>query len=627
MRGLIDRLIRHTQSVPRNGLLEEMVFQTVPLTAKLRLGENAKKSPHPTLPARPGRGDKTCLHAFVARRLLIASLLMLATAANADAQVVIQVAPGQANPAQPNPQKGNADKGKPAEQAGQKPTGPMVTVTTIEDKQYQAKEAEFKDGKLTIKSEPPRTVVMEELQRVVFQHETKMAVEWVGQKDRDVVQVGAAEDGNGVRDVQIKATGLAAKGIKQVAIVSKPQFRAWRLDVKQTPFWKIAMERVGQAPVAEFHFEPPTKDLFETELEITVTYDDNSTAKETLKATTHTSDQIDPQFPAESLATKFGRIATVYAQGGDLFNGRLLKGDAEQFTIETSWLPQFDLPVASMRGVFFDGSKAEVKTKFDAQLAKPGEDDFVMVSTPEGGVAEITGRVQGLVDGKLKIAYEGQQRSIKLDRVQALVFSTHPTTRSSKSPFQIYRMSSGDLFSAALQSLEEKTIKLRSMWGADIEVPRESIVEVTGRNTRMVNLSELTPSIVEQVPFFDRKMTFVKDKSWNDRPLKLDGKTYTRGLAVHSRCFLTYDLAGEFSTFRAIVGFEEEAGDRGRVVCRVIADEKELFAKPDFRSVEKPVIVQVSVKGAKQLRIEVDFGEDEDIGDRVIWANARLFRE
>ena len=48
--------------------------------------------------------------------------------------------------------------------------------------------------------------------------------------------------------------------------------------------------------------------------------------------------------------------------------------------------------------------------------------------------------------------------------------------------------------------------------------------------------------------------------------------------------------------------------------------------KPDFRSGEKPVPVEVPVKGAKQLRLEVDFGEDEDVGDRVIWANARLYR-
>ena len=122
-------------------------------------------------------------------------------------------------------------------------------------------------------------------------------------------------------------------------------------------------------------------------------------------------------------------------------------------------------------------------------------------------------------------------------------------------------------------------------------------------------------------------VAWVADKSWNNRPLRLDDKIYNRGLAVHSRCVLTYDLNGEYQTFRAILGFDEEAGDRGRVVCRVLVDNQEQFAKPDFRAGEKSVPVEVAVKGAKQLRLEVDFGEDEDVGDRVIWANARLYRE
>ncbi len=515
----------------------------------------------------------------------------------------------------------------PAQGAAANPTPPSIAVTTIEDKQFQAKEAEFKEGKLTIKSEPPQSVSMEELQRVVFQHESKLALEWVGQTNRDLVQVGAAEGGNGVRDVQIRATGLAARTLKQVAIVSRPQFRVWRLDVSQSPHWKIAIERIGQASVAEFHFEPPTRDLFETDLEITLTYDDSSTANATLKATSHTNDKSDPAFPADALATKLNRLVTVYGKGGDLFNGHVLQGNSEQFTIETAWQEKFDLPFAHIRGLFFDGSKPEVQTKFDQQLAKPGEEDFVLVLSRDGGIAEITGQLQGLTDGNLRILYEGQERSIKIDRVQAMVVADHPGQRGWKGPFQIYRMTSGDTLSAAIVALDEKTLKLRSAWGSEIDVPRQSIIEMTGRNTRMVNLSELTPSSVDQVSFFDRKMPYVKDKSWNDRPLKLDGKTYSRGLAVHSRCILTYDLAGEYGTFRSLVGFDDEAGSRGRVICRVIADDQELFAKPDFRASDKPVLVQVSVKGAKQLRLEVDFGEDEDIGDRVIWANARLFRE
>ncbi len=534
---------------------------------------------------------------------------------------VVEGQPPSTPPANPagNPQPGGAP-GNPA-------PAPGVTVTNIEDKQFQAPEAEFKEGKLTVKSDPPQSVALNELQRALFQHPTKLAIEWLGQVNRDLVQVGAAEGGNGVRDVHLRATGLAARALTQIAVICRPQFKVWRLNVSQSPAWKIAVDRVGQASVADIYFDPPAKDLFESELEVTLTFDDNSTAKATVKAAGHTSDQTKIEGPADGPATKLNRLATVQLEGGDLLKGRILNGSAEQISIETTWQPAFAAPIVNVRGLIFDDAKPEVKTKYDELLAKPGADDFAMVLSKDGSLAEITGRVQGFGESGLKIEYEGQARSIKLERLQAVVLAAHPAARAWKGPYQVFRLASGDQVSGAWVAQEEKVCRLKSAWNSDVEVPREAIVEIIGKNTKMVNVSELTPLAVEQIPYFDRLIPFVQDKSWNNRPLKLEGKTYTRGLAMHSRCVLAYDLGGEFATFRAILGFDEEFGDLGRVTCRVIVDDKELFVKPDFRASEKPVPVEVPVKGAKQLKLEVDFGEDEDVGDRVIWANARLYRE
>jgi hypothetical protein len=545
-------------------------------------------------------------------------------ALSAQEKVIAQPAAAGAARAQAPP---NAAGNPPAGAPGQPTPPPAVSVTTIEDKQHQAAQAELKEGKLTVKSEPPQTVSLDELQRATFQHETKLALEWLGQENRDLVQVGAAEGGNGIRDVHIRAAGLAAKGLKQVAVVCKAQFRAWRLDVTQSPHWKIAVERIGQASIADFYFEPPARDLFESDLDITLTFDDNSSAKATLKAAGHTSDQTKVEVPADGSTANPNRLAIFQLDAGDSVKGRILRGTGEQVTIETAWQPALEVPIVHVRGILFDGGKPEVKTKYDQQLAKPGDDDFALVLSKDGGVAEISGRVQGLSDAGLKIVYEGQERSIKLERLQALVLAAHPGTHTWKGPYQVFRMASGDTLSAAWLALGEKTCQVKSAWGRELEVPREAVVEITGRNTKMVNVSEMTPLSVEQVPYFDRLMPYVRDKSWNNKPLKIDGKIYTRGLAVHSRCVLTYDLGGEFATFRALLGFDEDAGERGNVVCRVFADEKELFVRPAFRAVEKPVPIEVPVKGAKMLRLEVDFGEDEDVGDRVIWANARLYRE
>jgi hypothetical protein len=528
----------------------------------------------------------------------------------------VQAAPG--NPNQPGQQAG-----QPAN-PGQTPAQP-VSVTNIEDKQFQAAEATFQDGKLTVKSDPPQSVPLDELQKATYVHPTQLALEWIGQEPRDLTQVGAVGEPNGVQDVHLRATGLTAKPLKQIAIVCKPLFRVWRLDVSQSPHWKIAVERVGLAAAAELYIEPPLKDLFEQELQVTLTFDDNSTATGTIKAAGHTSDQAttsdeDPSAPAR-------RLATISLAGGDTLRAFLGDGAEDELALQTSWQPNLRVPASQVRGVLFDAAKPEAKTKFDERFAHPGEDDYLLVESRDGGLAEINGKLLGLNSAGVKIAYEGQDRSIKLERIQGIVFAGPAESPAWKGPYQVFRMASGDTLSAAWLTQSDKALQVKSAWGKEIDLPRQAVVEIAGKNTKMVNLSELTPLAVEQTPYFDRLMPWVRDKSWNDRPLKLDGKTYGRGLALHSRCVLTYDLAGEFVSFRAVLGIDDEAGERGHASCKIIVDGQDVFTQPQLRAGQKPVPVEVAVKGAQQLKIEVDFGEGQDVGDRVLWANARLYRE
>src|SRR3954452_18059441 len=83
-------------------------------------------------------------------------VVSLGLASAVHAQVAIRVAA----PAQPGaPNQPGAPGGQPGAQP--QPAQP-VTVTTIEDKQFQGPAANFADGKLTVKSEPPQTVAMNE---------------------------------------------------------------------------------------------------------------------------------------------------------------------------------------------------------------------------------------------------------------------------------------------------------------------------------------------------------------------------------------------------------------------------------------------------------------------------------
>jgi hypothetical protein len=91
---------------------------------------------------------------------------------------------------------------------------------------------------------------------------------------------------------------------------------------------------------------------------------------------------------------------------------------------------------------------------------------------------------------------------------------------------------------------------------------------------------------------------------------------------------LEYDLDGQFEQFRACLGFELLPADAvaGRVAARVLVDGKVQFENPDVRSNDEPKTLIIDVRMANHLTLEIDFGQDQDVNDRVVWANARLIR-
>jgi hypothetical protein len=187
-------------------------------------------------------------------------------------------------------------------------------------------------------------------------------------------------------------------------------------------------------------------------------------------------------------------------------------------------------------------------------------------------------------------------------------------------------LSGGLAASGVWKDLDTQTWTLEAPWGQVLKVPAAEVQGVRFRGGAMTYLSDLDPSRVEETPFFGHRMPWRRDVGLLGEPLCMNGRTYEHGIAVHSRSRLTYDLNGRYARFEAVLGFDDAARGKGRVDCRVLADGKELFAKADLRADEPPVTLSLAVAGAAQLRLEVDYGRDQDAGDRVIWAQARLFR-
>jgi len=510
------------------------------------------------------------------------------------------------------------------------PAGPAVI--TIYDERIDAPATAIEGDELIVGANPPRRLAMDEVAAVYLGNAAVLAAAWIGQDNRDVAQVGGAPaKANGIQDVHIRLAGLrSGQPIKQLNLIFQhPKRRGlWRLDPSKSPAWRLVMERPQEGQSADLYFEPNEFDSFEQIYAVNVVYADGQTAKAELKATSHTDHQLKTGAqPTKTDETAPGLPqAIVYGRDGSQIRGELLALAEERISLRTGWSDELAIPLVHVRAVRFPGvNAADIQAKFDARLAMPTSEDAAIVLGREQGVSLIDGAAHDIADGKLNFTYEGERRAINQPRVAGLVFAAQPK-RGAASPYQVLHLVSGDRLSGAWSSVTEKTLGLKASWGAELTLPREAVEKIEFRNGKVAYLSDLEPVSVEEVPYFGRAFAYRRDQSLGGGPLKLKGKPYAKGLAVHSRSVLVYGVDGQYASLKALVGFDETAAGRGRVGVYVLGDGRELLAEPDLRSSGEPLAVEVSISGVKELSLVVDFGEEEDTGDRVIWADARVFR-
>ncbi len=119
----------------------------------------------------------------------------------------------------------------------------------------------------------------------------------------------------------------------------------------------------------------------------------------------------------------------------------------------------------------------------------------------------------------------------------------------------------------------------------------------------------------------------IGDRVSGDGPtLSVGGTTYSKGLGCHADSEITYDLNGQYSTFLASVGVDDEVDiySAGSVVFSVLADGVEIYNSGLKTWNQAASSINVEVAGKNQLKLIVTNGGDDFICDWADWGNARL---
>lgn len=286
------------------------------------------------------------------------------------------------------------------------------------------------------------------------------------------------------------------------------------------------------------------------------------------------------------------------------------------------------LDAAKVLGVRFGRKKEESLSEgeFERELTRPNRDnDQLFVISPKG-VVPFNVAVEKITPSKTIFSWEGEDRTIDTARVAAIVFANPVEPDRAPASVQLVETS---LLRGELTAFTKGRF-IVELCGAKVSVPTSKVVSIEFANPNVVYLSDTDPVKVEEIPFFNHIHPYQRNRNSRKEdgqflPLRLDGRRYARGLGCDTKTILTYDTAGRFKKFAAVIGIDDAARPNGSVDFIVQGDGKVLLSKR-LTGRNAAVTVSLDISGVKKLSLISDFADEINVGDHADWADARVMK-
>lgn len=326
----------------------------------------------------------------------------------------------------------------------------------------------------------------------------------------------------------------------------------------------------------------------------------------------------------------------LHLAGGDRVGGEPLRVENDRLTWRNAAVGELVIPLTQVTALTKSGQPAP-------SLAGTRAEDVVQLANGDA----VRGIVTSIAADRVQIKSGGAEEpaSVPLDSVVSVQFATtgaaSPKPGTNPNAPRSYRVRLNDGSSLVGSSLSLAGDKLMLAVGAGSgagdprPLPLASVAGIEQVNGPVSWLTSRPPREDVQIPFVGLS-TDGTAATWRTRtdgndvagqPIVVGGRAFKRALAVHAYSRLVYPLDGSYKAFRTRYGLNDSLV-RSDVTVRIkVGDKIAHEAKNVKPGVASPVVVVDLPADAKELTLEVDYGQGIDVEDRLNWLEPALVRE
>ena len=329
-----------------------------------------------------------------------------------------------------------------------------------------------------------------------------------------------------------------------------------------------------------------------------------------------------------------GELAQIELVSGDVLRGRVLGGGAEELTLELLGQVEVPISIEIMRSLVFPG---RLPLAGVSALSAPTEGDRLYRRIGEN-LDRIDGAVEGFDADGIRFDSVLGSRAFAWGEVGALfveVFEEQASAGDADGQRVVCDLVDGSRLRGTLERLDRSGCRMSVVGGTTLFLPIVTLAEVSLDDGSVAFLSDLEPSAADEgSPFGDdlgASWPHRMDRSVMGEVLASNGRTFTRGIGVHSPSRLTFALGARWDELRGLVAIDDQVlrlPERGSVVFRIFVDDKLAWESDVVRGGSPPVPIPrpLDLVGAKQLSLECDMSIDFAVADRANWLRMVLVK-